>query len=150
MLLSKYLDPFILYNFLLIFLFSLSINAIESFPIINSVSYIFLQYVIIYLGLYYYCKKLYMVCFLYGLGIDLFLIDQIGTHLLVFMRFPIFYSIIQWLIPNSLFYSFPLILDNLYIYIVMFISLILLLFASLYPSIKSANIDIIQSISLKR
>ena len=100
MLLSKYLNPFIVYNLLLVFLFSLSINEIESFSIINSVSYIFLQYVIIYLGLYYYCKKLYIVFFLYGLGIDLFLIDQIGTHLLVFMILLIFFNYIKKYLKN--------------------------------------------------
>ena len=85
MLSLKYLGSFTYYNLILLFLFSLTVNAIESFSIINSIAYVFLHYVIIYLGLYYYRKSLYVVYFLCGLGIDLLLINQIGPHVLVFM-----------------------------------------------------------------
>ena len=85
MLLSKYRAPFIYYNIILIILFSLSVSSIESFPIINSISYLFFHFVIIYLGLYYYRRTLYTIYFLYGLGIDILLINQIGPHLFIFM-----------------------------------------------------------------
>ena len=85
MLLSRYLGSFTYYNLILIILFSLSVSSIESFSIINSVSYIFLHFVIIYLGLYYYRRALYVIYFLYGLGIDVLLINQIGPHLFIFM-----------------------------------------------------------------
>ncbi len=85
MLLSRYLTSFIYYNLIFIILFSLSVSSIESFSIINSISYISLHFLIIYLGLYYYCRTLYIIYFLYGLGFDILLINQIGPHLLIFM-----------------------------------------------------------------
>ena len=85
MLLSRYLIPFTYYNLILIVLFSLSVASIESFSIINSISYIFFHFLIIYLGLYYYRRSLYSIYFLYGLGYDILLIDQIGPHLFIFM-----------------------------------------------------------------
>ena len=85
MLLSRYLGSYTYYNLILFLLFSLSVSSIESFSIINSISYIFLHFVIIYLGLYYYRRTLYIIYFLYGLGIDILLINQIGPHLFIFM-----------------------------------------------------------------
>ena len=93
MLLSRYLGSFAYYNLILFLLFFLSVSSIESFSIINSISYIFLHFVIIYLGLYYYRRTLYTIYFLYGLGIDILLIDQIGPHLLIFMILLFFFYI---------------------------------------------------------
>ena len=89
--LSRYLVPFTYYNLILLLLFSLSVELVESFQFINSVAYILFHYVIIYLGLYYYRNILYVIYFLYGLGIDLLLINQIGTHLPVFMVLLVFF-----------------------------------------------------------
>ena len=91
MLLSRYLVPFTYYNLILIILFSLSVDSIESFSIINSISYIFLHFVIIYLGLYYYRRTLYSIYFFYGLGLDILLINQIGPHLFIFMTLLFFF-----------------------------------------------------------
>ena len=90
--LSRYLVPFTYYNLILLLLFSLSAELIESFLFINSVAYVSFHYVIIYLGLYYYRKILYIIYFLYGLGIDLLLINQIGIHLPVFMILLFFFK----------------------------------------------------------
>ena len=90
MLLSRYLIPFTYYNLTLIILFSLSVGSIESFSIINSISYVFFHFLIIYLGLYYYRRSLYSIYFLYGLGYDILLIDQIGPHLFIFMTLVFF------------------------------------------------------------
>ena len=90
--LSRYLVPFTYYNLILLLLFSLSVELVESFLFINSVAYVLFHYVIIYLGLYYYRNILYVIYFLYGLGIDLLLINQIGTHLPVFMVLLFFFK----------------------------------------------------------
>ena len=90
--LSRYLVPFTYYNLILLLLFSLSVELIEYFLFINSVAYVTFHYVIIYLGLYYYRKILYIIYFLYGLGIDLLLINQIGIHLPVFMILLFFFK----------------------------------------------------------
>ena len=95
MLLSRYLVPFTYYNLILIILFSLSINSIESFSIISSISYVFIHFVIIYLGLYYYRIALYSIYFLYGLGFDILLINQIGPHLFIFMTLLFFINLLK-------------------------------------------------------
>ena len=95
MLLSRYLVPFTYYNLILIILFSLSVSSIESFPIINLISYALLHFTIIYLGLYYYRRSLYSIYFLYGLGFDILLINQIGPHLFIFMTLLFFFNLIK-------------------------------------------------------
>ena len=95
MLLSRYLVPFTYYNLILIILFSLSVSSIESFSIISSISYVFIHFVIIYLGLYYYRIALYSIYFLYGLGFDILLINQIGPHLFIFMTLLFFINLLK-------------------------------------------------------
>ena len=89
--LSQYYNPFIIYNILLIIFFSLSVNGLPFFPIINIIFYSIFHFLIIYLGIYYYRMKLYLLFFLYGLGLDLFWINEIGPHLIVFLLALIFF-----------------------------------------------------------
>ena len=96
--LSQYYNSFIIYNILLIIFFSLTVNGVPLFPILNIIFYSIFHFLIIYLGIYYYRKKLYLVYFLYGLGLDLFLINEIGPHLIVFMlALIIFYLTFKYL-----------------------------------------------------
>ena len=96
--LSQYYNSFIIYNILLIIFFSLTVNGLPIFPIVNKIFYSIFHFLIIYLGIYYYRKKLYLVYFLYGLGLDLFLINEIGPHLIVFMlALIIFYLTFKYL-----------------------------------------------------
>ena len=132
MLLSKYLKAFTFYNLLLIIFFSLSVNRIESFFIINSLSYVLFHYVIIYLGLYYYCKKLYLIYFFFGLGVDIFLLDQIGPHLFVFMLLLVFFHQTKNYLKN--FNSNKIYLTILLIQI--FIILLEMIFADIFFSYK--------------
>ena len=85
MLFKKYLNSFISYNILLVIFFSLSVTSIESISFLNSLSFVIFHFIIIYLSLYYYRLSLYIIFFLFGLATDLFLIHQIGPHLLTFM-----------------------------------------------------------------
>ena len=92
MLISKYFNSFTSYNILLLLIFSFSVNLIEAFSIINSLAYVFFHMLLIYLAMYYYRKTLFLIYFLYGLFIDLILINEIGPHLIVFMFILIFFS----------------------------------------------------------
>lgn len=85
MLSLKFLKSFHIYNLLLIFLFSTSINSLNVFYYINIISFVLFHFVIIYLSLYYYRKINYLIFFMYGLGFDIILINQIGPHLIVFL-----------------------------------------------------------------
>ena len=96
--LSQYYNSFIIYNILLIIFFSLIVNGLPLFPIVNIIFYSIFHFLIIYLGIYYYRKKLYLIYFLYGLGFDLFWINEIGPHLIVFMlALMIFYLTFKYL-----------------------------------------------------
>ena len=96
--LSKYFNSFIIYNILLIIFFSLTVNGLPIFPIVNKIFYSIFHFLIIYLGIYYYRKKLYLIYFLYGLGFDLIWINEIGPHLIVFMlALMIFYLTFKYL-----------------------------------------------------
>ena len=99
--LSQYYNSFIIYNILLIIFFSLTVNGVPLFPILNIICYSILHFMIIYLGIFYYRKKLYLIYFLYGLGLDLFWINEIGPHLITFMfALSIFYLTFKK--PNNL------------------------------------------------
>ena len=96
--LSQYYNSFIIYNILLIIFFSLTVNGEPLFPILNIIFYSIFHFLIIYLGIFYYRKKLYLIYFLYGLGLDLFWINEIGPHLITFMfALSIFYLTFKYL-----------------------------------------------------
>ena len=96
--LSQYYNSFIIYNILLIIFFSLTVNGMPLFPILNIICYSIFHFLIIYLGIYYYRKKLYLIFSLYGLGLDLFWINEIGPHLITFMfALSIFYLTFKYL-----------------------------------------------------
>ena len=96
--LSQYYNSFIIYNILLIIFFSLTVNGVPLFPILNIIFYSIFHFLIIYLGIFYYRKKLYLIYFLYGLGLDLFWINEIGPHLITFMfALIIFYLTFKYL-----------------------------------------------------
>ncbi len=96
--LSQYYNSFIIYNILLIIFFSLTVNGVPLFPILNIIFYSIFHFLIIYLGIFYYRKKLYLIYFLYGLGLDLFWINEIGPHLITFIvALIIFYLTFKYL-----------------------------------------------------
>ena len=96
--LSQYYNSFIIYNILLIIFFSLTVNGVPLFPILSIICYSIFHFLIIYIVIYYYRKKLYLIYFLYGLGLDLFWIDEIGPHLITFMfALSIFYFTFKYL-----------------------------------------------------
>ena len=74
-----------------------------------------------------------------GVMISLIIID-IDKH----------YHLIQTLFPGAVYFEFPLIIQNLYILLIMFVSLLLLLLAAIYPSSKAANMDVVQAIGFMR
>ena len=122
---SKFFNPFVYYNIILLILFSLTVNYIESFSIINSISYSCLHLVIIYLSLYYFRKILYLVFFIIGLGTDLLLINQIGPHIFIFVFILFFFDRLKkyFIHLNSLkVYSFILIIHAFMVFFEMITS----------------------------
>ena len=69
---------------------------------------------------------------------------------LAFIQLDNYFNLMDMLFPGGLFFDFPLILKNSYIVLIFIVSLILLIIAGLYPSIKASNIDPIKAIGFRR
>ena len=83
MLSSLHLNPFKIYNIFLFVIFSVVVN--NNLPSLFSICfYSFFYLILIYLGIFYYKKYLLIVYFIYGLLLDILLLNEIGPHLLVF------------------------------------------------------------------
>mgnify|MGYP001198825991 FL=1 len=119
MLFLKYLKPFVIYNFLLLILFSISVDTIDFYNIINLLSYILLHYIFVYLSIYYYRNLNYIIFFVYGLAIDILLINEIGPHILSLMTLLIFLNLSKKFIKS-------LSSKKMYIIIVLILNLIIL------------------------
>jgi len=80
-----HLTSFQVYNIILLIFFAIVVNPINDLLIIYYSLYCVFHYLIIYLGIYHFRKSLYIIFFLYGLGLDLLWINEIGPHLLTFV-----------------------------------------------------------------
>ncbi len=101
--LSKLLSSqIIIYHFILFFSFSLSVNYFVDLEIINYLAYILFHLTLIYVVFYFFHFSLILVSFLYGIFLDIFLIDNISPHLISFMMFVIlFYFTKKYLLNLS-------------------------------------------------
>ena len=97
------LNSFYIYNVLLIFIFSFIVNSNNSFSLIYTSLYCVFHFLIIYLGIYYNRNSLYFIFFLYGLGLDVLWLNEIGPHLIVFMFMLVFFNLTKkyWYNLNS-------------------------------------------------
>ena len=78
----KNLNPFVVFNILLIITFSISVNTFVEIQNINLVFYTIFHLVFIYFLFYYYHFTHYLVGFIYGILFDIFLLNDIGSHLI--------------------------------------------------------------------
>jgi len=111
-------------------------------------------------------QKIPQIGILYAIGMNskdiknIFIFQAISTSIisstigillsLVVIQLDNYYNFISMIFPGGSFFDFPLILKNSYILLIYFVSLILLIIAGLYPSIKASNIDPIQAIGFRR
>ena len=68
---------------------------------------------------------------------------------LIIIQLDKYYHLIQILFPGAVFFDFPLILQNFHILLIMAVSLITLLSAAIYPSIRAANLDAVDAIGYR-
>ena len=101
--LSKLLSSqIIIYQFILFFSFSLSVNYFLNLEIVNYLAYVFFHLTLIYLFFYFFHFSLIFVTFLYGIFFDIFLVDNISPHLITFMIFVVlFYFTKKYLLNLS-------------------------------------------------
>ena len=92
---SKFLNPSIKLNIILIISFSISVNSFVFVPNINNAFYVLFHLTFIYLIFYHYHYYLYVVVFLYGILFDIILLNNIGVHLIAFLSILTFYILIR-------------------------------------------------------
>ena len=120
-----HLNSFYIYNLLLVVFFSIIVNDDQSFSLIYSSFYCIFHFLLIYLGVYYYRKYLYLIFFLYGLGLDLLWLNEIGPHLLVFMLILVFFNLSSKYLYN---------LDSFQIYIILLVLQIFMISIEIFLS----------------
>ena len=128
MFLKRHLDSFKIYIILLIISTSIVIRGIPEFPVINFITYLFIHILLIYIGFYYFNITLYFVFFVTGIIFDIFLLNEIGPHIVTFMILIIFLNQFQRFLiilsSKKIFILIILILFSTYVF-EMFFSLIL-------------------------
>ena len=92
----------IIYNLILFFSFSLSVNYFVNLEFINYFFYVFFHLTLIYLVFYFFHLSFIFISFLYGIFFDIFLIDFISPHLISFLLFVLlFYYTKKYLLNFS-------------------------------------------------
>ena len=82
----RYLDSFNIYIIVLIISLGNAIEAIVSFSLLNDIFYLFIHFLLIYLGIYYQRLQLILIFFITGIVLDLSLVaTNFGAHIFTFM-----------------------------------------------------------------
>ena len=92
---SKFLNPSVKLNIILIISFSISVNSFILFPNINNAFYVLFHLTFIYLIFYHYHYYLYVVALVYGILFDVLLLNYIGAHLITFLFLLIFFVLLK-------------------------------------------------------
>ena len=92
MLLLRVFTPYVLFNIILVFSFSVTINSFVQIQNINIIFYIIFHLTFIYFLFYKYHYSLFIIGFIYGILLDIFLINEIGSHLITFLILIILYT----------------------------------------------------------
>ncbi len=115
---SKFLNPSVKLNIILIISFSISVNSFILFPSVNNSFYVLFHLTFIYIIFYYYHYYLFVVALVYGILFDILLLNNIGAHLISFLSLLIFFV---------LFKKYLIRLSSYQIIFVYFITLVVLL-----------------------
>ncbi len=82
---SYFFRPFLTFNLILIFSFSVSVNSFIEVQTINYIFYILFHLTFIYFLFYHFHYSMYVIAFLYGILFDIILINHILCHLFSFI-----------------------------------------------------------------
>jgi len=140
MLFKKYFSPVYFYHLTLFLSFSISLNNLIELQYINLFFYVLSHILIIYLCFYYFHFFLYFVFFLYGIFYDIFLLNDIGPHLLVFIFLLIIISLLKKFLFNlsstKIFYFIIVLLFLIFLFEMLFADIILNYHFNYYKYIK--------------
>ena len=92
MLLLRVFTPYVLFNLILLFSFSVTVNSYVQIQNINIIFYIIFHLTFVYFLFYQYHYSLFIIGFIYGILLDIFLINEIGSHLITFLILIILYT----------------------------------------------------------
>ena len=127
-----HLTSFKVFNIFLLFVFSVVVN--NNLPLILSTTFYCIFYLfIIYLGIFYLRKSLFLIFFIYGLLLDIFLLNEIGPHLLIF---------IITLFLLNFFSRFLYSLSSMKVYLFIIFLLIMMIFFQMLFSFIFINISL--------
>ena len=153
---SKVFKTYFIFNIVLLFSFSISVNSLLHIQFVNILFYILFHLTFIYFLFYYYHYTHYVLGFIYGILFDIILLNSIGSHLICFMVFiSIYISIKKYLLLlssnqisliifitlntilyteillsyflNNIYFSIPLLFNYLVISIIIFIPIVTVL-----------------------
>lgn len=111
---SNVLKPYLVFNLILFFAFSISVNSFVEIEYINLVFYIFFHITYIYLLFYHYHFSIYIIGLFYGIFFDILLMNSIGSHLVGLLILIFFYVFLK---------KYLFLLSSLQISITIFITL---------------------------
>ena len=118
----------LIYNCILFFSFSLSVNYFVDFEIVNYIAYVLFHLTLVYLVFYFFNFYLIFLSFLYGIFFDVFLIDNISPHLISFLIFvALFYFTKKYLLNLS---------SNKVSFLIIFITLSLFFFEAIIANLQ--------------
>ena len=92
---SKFLNSTVKLNVILFISFSISVNSFIIFPNINNAFYVLFHLTFIYLIFYHYHYYLYVVALVYGILLDILLLNYIGAHLITFLSLLILFVLLR-------------------------------------------------------
>ena len=92
MLLLRVFTPYVLFNIILVFSFSVTVNSYVQIQNINIIFYIIFHLTFIYFLFYQYHYSLFILGFIYGILLDIFLINEIGSHLITLLILVLLYT----------------------------------------------------------
>ena len=130
--LSKGLKSNLIFNLILITTFSVSVNTFVEFQNINITFYILFHLSFIYFLFYHYQYTIYFNALFYGVLFDIFLLNEIGSHLLVFIILISVYNLLK---------KYLFLLTPYQISLTIFITLNITLFTELIIAFLFNNID---------
>ena len=129
MLSKKYFSPVYFYHLALFLSFSISLNHLTELEYVNLFFYVLAHLVIIYLSFYYFHFSLYFVFFLYGIFFDIFLLNDIGPHLLAFIFLLVIVSFLKKFLFNlssiKIFYVIIVLMFLIFLFEMIFADIIL-------------------------
>lgn len=92
MLLLRVFTPYVLFNIILVFSFSVTVNSYVQIQNINIIFYIIFHLTFVYFLFYQYHYSLFIIGFIYGILLDISLINEIGSHLITFLILILLYT----------------------------------------------------------